>query len=351
MIEVLGILTAALIVCALIAGYWFIALRPSREQGERLRVVTTLFPLYDFAKQVGGDRVDVRLLLPPGTDAHAFEPKPSDILAIRNADVFIYTGPFMEPWVEDLLSGIDSDHLTVVNASEGMVLLKGEDASGNENGNRTYEEPVEEQAESMMPPPPGSEAMHEDEDHGESEDGHHHDIDPHVWLDLGNAVTIVRRIAQALADQDPVHATEYEQRRQAYESELLELDAAYRDTLSLCRTKTFVQGGHRSFGYVASRYGLNYFASSGFGGDAEPSVQDLLGLITIVREKGLRYVYAETFESSRYADTLARETGTLVLSLNPAANVSRDDFERGTTFAEIMRANLEALSQGLECKP
>jgi zinc transport system substrate-binding protein len=321
-----------------VIAYWFFVLRVPRMESRRVTIVTTLFPYYDFARAVAGEDADIVLLLPPGMEAHGYEPKPSDVLQVQHADIFVYTGSFMEPWAESILEGTENEDRRVINASEGLILIEGEDHAGEIEEHATTEPSVE-----MLDP--GSDGEQE-----RMADEVMNRVDPHIWLDFNNAIKITNRIAAELKNLDPANAEAYERRRQAFESELLHLDSAYAETLRTCRTRTFVQGGHRSFGYLARRYNLDYLAAIGFGGDTEPTVKDLLDLINIVREKGIRYIYSEELTSPRYAETLGRETGTTILLLNAAHNLSRNDFEMGVTFTDIMRANLEKLAQGLECE-
>ena len=147
---------------------------------KKLKVVTTLFPLYDFAKQVGRERIEVNLLLPPGVEAHAFEPRPADIKRIQDADIFLFTNKFMEPWVGGLLKGIDTRSLIVVDTSQGITLLQ-----------RTDD--------------------HDDEEHARQDDSGN--ADPHIWLDLSNAMRMVDTIASQFIAKDPRGSDFYTEKR------------------------------------------------------------------------------------------------------------------------------------------
>lgn len=297
---------------------------PSADTGSgagsgRTRVVTTLFPLYDMARAIGGDDADVTLLLPPGMSPHSFEPKPSDIADIGTADIFVYTGDFMEPWARDTIAGLGRTDLRVVDASEGVSLL------------------------------PMSAHDEEGEEHDKESHGHDGGNDPHIWLDFDNASLMTAGIADAFAQADPAHAAAYADRASDYMLGLSETDLAYREGLSDCRTRTIVYGGHYAFGYPAHRYGLEYVAAQGFSPDAEPTADDLVTLVEQVRSLGLPYVFSETLSNPKIAEMIANETGASVLELNPAGNISRDAFERGMTFSDIMESNLSRLKTGLGC--
>ena len=287
------------------------AQRPARK----LQVVTTLFPLYDMARAIGGESAEVSLLLPPGVEAHSFEPRPGDILRLNDADIFIYTGPFMEPWAESLLKGLDTKRLLVVNAGDGIPLLK----QGEEQG---------------------------------SVDGHKHEGggDPHIWLDFDNARTMVATILAGLVTRDSVHADVFRRNASAYQTRLEELDHAYRTGLAACDIRTIIHGGHFAFGYLAKQYGLRYVAAFPPSGDSEPNARQMVAMVGLIRSSGAGAIYYEELVSPRLADTLARETGTRILMLNAAHNVSRDDLARGVTFPALMERNLKNLRQGLRCR-
>lgn len=287
---------------------------------KRITVVTTLFPLYDFARTIGQDQVDVTLLLPPGVEAHSFEPRPADLIRINTADVFVYTGPFMEPWVAGLLKGLTNKSLVVVDASQGINLL---DATG------THEE-------------------EESTAKAEAEHGHGR-FDPHVWLDFANAQKMVDHIAAALGEKDPLHKDFYVRNADDYKGRLAHLDDEYRQALAHCKYHTIIHTGHFAFAYLAKRYNLTFLSAyRGFSPDAEPTPRDIGELIDKTRQSGIKYVYYEELISPRVAQTLAAEAGVQLLPLNGAHNVSKDALTKGDTFLAIMQRNLESLKKGLQ---
>lgn len=226
----------------LIAAFAFTSCQKKEQQvatAQKIHVITTLFPLYDFAKNIGQDKVDVVLLLPPGVEPHGFEPKPDDIVRINKADLFIYTGPFMEPWAADILKGLDNKNLVVVDSSKDISFME-------EKGERPHEHKKE---------------------HGHShEKKHQHDdeMDPHIWLDLANAQKMVEHILEGLVKKDPTHKELYSKNAEQYKSKLNDLDQKFKEALSRCKTKVFVHAGHFAFGYLAKRYGLQYVSAYGF---------------------------------------------------------------------------------------
>lgn len=289
----------------------------NKQQKGKLSVVTTLYPLYDFAKAIGGDKVNVVLLLPPGVEPHAFEPKPNDIVAINQADVFIYTGEFMELWAHDILRGVTNKNLKTINTSVNVEIMK-------------------------------KDKNHE---HDDDENHEHGDIDPHVWLDFENVKIMVDNIAKGLSEKDPANRDYYASNANSYKRAVKELDKQYRSTLAMCRTKQIVYGGHYAFGYLTKRYGLGYFpAVKGFEPETEPTANDLAQLVSQVKENDIRYIFYEELASPKVAETIGQETGAKLLLLNAGHNVSKEDLNRKVSFLSIMRDNLVNLKIGLECR-
>lgn len=296
--------------------------RPESAAPTKLQVVTSLFPLYDFVRQIGGDQVEVSLLLPPGVEAHSFDPKPDDILRVNRAGLFIYTNKAMEAWATTIAASVDPAKVMIVDASAGAKLL------------------------------PSRGPAHEDE-HGEEDEGHGHEsgaIDPHLWLDFANAQVMVGNIAQAMATKDPVHRDLYLTNAAAYVARLATLDAAYRTGLADCKKRTLLQGGHFALGYLTARYGLEYHAAATVNPEAEPTAATMAALVQEMRRNDLHYLFSEELVSPKLAETIAQEAGGAVLLLSAAHNVSKADLERGTTFIEIMERNLANLRRGLECR-
>ncbi len=287
-------------------------------EGKRLKVVTTLFPLYDFAKQVGRERIEVSLLLPPGVEAHAFEPRPADIKRIQDADIFLFTNRFMEPWVGGLLKGIDTRSLIVVDTSQGITLLQRTD--DNNDGEHTRQD-----------------------DSGNA--------DPHIWLDLSNAMRMVDTIASQFIAKDPRGSDFYTKNADEYKKKLEELDKKYKNTLSHCTSRVIVHAGHFAFGYLTKRYGIMYVSAyKGFSPDAEPTPKRLVEITKNVRKYGIKYIYYEELSAPRVADVIAKETGCRLLMLHGSHNVSREEMESGATFISLMEKNLENLQVGLQCR-
>lgn len=289
-------------------------------QQQKIVVVTTLFPLYDFTKAVAAGRADVTLLLPPGVEAHAYEPKPGDMLKMAAGRLFIYTGQYMEPWAQQLIKGAENKELVVVDASRGIKLM--------ESHNRDHYE----------------KSPQENEHH------HHGAYDPHIWLDLENAGKMVDNIAGGLIAADPANKELYLKRAGEYKERLAALDVKFREALGTCKKKTIIHGGHYAFGYLARRYGIEYISAYEGSPNAEPSPKKIIALKKIMKEKDIRYVYFEELITPRVSKLIANETGATLLKLHGIHNISKEEMEKGVTFISIMEDNLANLKKGMECK-
>jgi zinc transport system substrate-binding protein len=292
--------------------------RKHEQKSGQLQVVTTLFPLYDFAKRIGGDKVQVSLLLPPGVEPHSFEPRPEDIVRVNHADLFIYTNDYMEPWAASIVAGVDKGKVGIIEGGKGVPLL---------------------------PAPAGEEHEHAE---GHAHGHEHGGMDPHIWLDFGNAKIIAGNILAAIIARDPANQSYYQQNAAGLSRDLDALDQRYRETLANCPKKVFLHGGHYAFGYLAKRYGLKYVSASAVNADSEPTPAKLAELVKLMHSERLNYVYTEELLSPRVAETIARETGAKVLMLRAAHNLTKDEFERGVSFISLMEQNLQNLKTGLQ---
>jgi len=308
---IVGIVAIVVIMGGAIALWQIESNRPKGIDSGKIKIVTTLFPLYDMAKNIGADKAEVSMLVPPGVEPHTFEPKPSDIIKINEADCFIYTGRFMEPWAEDIIKGVTNKKLIVVDVSKGTKMIS---------------------------------AVFPDKDEPRGA------LDPHIWLDFDNAKIMVKNIAEAFEAKDPADKAFFKQKADDYNKKLSELDASFRSALGTCKSRAIVYGGHYAFGYVATRYGLSYVAAQGVSPDAEPTAKDLVRLVEQIKKNNIHYVFYEELTSPRIAETIARETHAKMLLLNAAHNLTKDQFERGVSFFEILNADLENLKIGLECR-
>jgi len=316
MSKVILLLCIAVMVCVLFTSC---GKKEKASSEGKMTIITSLFPLYDFARNIGGDKVDVSLLLPPGVEAHAFEPRPADIVRINRADMFIYTGKIMEPWVDEIVKSVTSSKLLIVDSSEGVRLIS-----------QLEEFPDEDE--------------HAEHRHGGAED-------PHIWLDFSNAQKMVNNICEAMIKKDPQNKDFYLKNAADYNDRLSELDSEYKTVLAGCKQHTVVYGGHFAFGYMAKRYGMKFISAyRGFTPDAEPTPRNLAELVDKIKQLGVGYIYYEELISPKVAETLSEETDAMLLPLSSAHNVSKADLAEGAGFISIMKKNLGNLRMGLDCQ-
>jgi len=303
----------------------------------RLSVVTSLFPVYDFARQVAGDKANVVLLLPPGTEPHSFDPRPADIIMLNHGDLFFYTNIYMEPWVQKILAGISNSHLLAVDTSSGIQLVGRSAAPG----------PDEEDHAAGMTPSPDRQGVPEKI----RQQRHEHDgMDPHIWLDPEYAIKMVENIRDGFIHKDPENRVFYSDNAAAYIKQLAALDDRYKTSLAGCRKRIFVNGGHFTFGYLARRYGLEYVSAYGLSPNSEPTPGAIAKVTRTLRANGLKHVFFEELITPRVAETISRESGAELLMLHGGHNISKDEFRQGVTFLSLMEANLVNLMIGLQCR-
>lgn len=290
---------------------------------KRLKVITSLFPLKEFAQAVGGEQAEVDLLLPPGAEPHTWEPKPSDIVKLSKTDIFIYIGAGMEPWIHDILKGVKNPDLIVVEASHGLTLIRSEEAE-----HRAEEE---------------HEYIHKHA-HEESE------FDPHVWLDFEYAQRIVDKITRAFIAKEPLRTNYYQENAEIYKKKLQDIDRKYREAIKECRHREIVYGGHAAFAYMAKRYNLKQIPLYGISPDSEPTPKRLARITELAKRHGIKVIYFEAFVSDKLARAIARDVGAKTLVLNPGGNLTREQLKSGITFLSMMEENLENLRYGLGCR-
>jgi len=281
------------------------------KQTAPIKMMTSIFPLKEFAHAVVGDWGEVELLLPPGAEIHAWQPKPSDLVKLSSADVFVYIGAELEPWADDILRSVKNPNLHVVEASKGLSLI----------------------------------------DHDEKVEKHKHGVrDPHIWLDFTNDKKIIDRIAEVLSQMDPDRRAIFQENADIYKQKLDALDDVYRKGLDQCDQKTIVLGGHAAFGYLARRYNLSQISLYGLSPDSKPTPRQLIDVIEFVKEREIGAIFFEINVSSELARVIAEETGAKTLVLNPGASLPRKQDHSSITFLSIMEKNLESLKNGLRCR-
>lgn len=304
---------------ALLAGCGAAGSTTENTESDKLQVVTTFYPMYDFTKQVAQDDAEVSMLLEAGMEVHSFEPSSQMIAEIQDADVFIYNSPEMETWVPDVLASIDTSDMVVICASDAITLLEYEGEAHAHD--------------------------HESEEEGANA-GHSHTVDPHVWLDPVLAQTEVSTIADGLAEADPDNAEDYLENAGIYNGKLNELDEAYRAAFEGTENRTFVTQ-HAAFAYLAARYDLNQISVTGLNAEVEPSAAALATLSDYVKANNISHIYFENNASSQTAETLAEEVGVELAVLSPLEGITEEDQKEGSDYISVMLDNLEGLKKSI----
>ena len=302
----------------------------------KLQVVTTLFPQYDFARQIGGEHADVSLVLLPGMESHMYDPTPGDMIRISEADMFIYTGAEMEPWAQELADSVDMTRVKVVDASSGVDMMKEED---------------EEHEHEAAHGDDGDEEHEDEESHSHSHSGHHHEhtYDPHIWLDMQNAIQMVKTIEEAFCEADPDNADEYQANAAEYISKLTDLDNELKEIVAEGSRRDIVFGGRFAYGYFIHGYDLDYESVyDSCSADTEPSMAQMANVINYMKAHDVKYILYEELSTPNVARAIADATGAQMLMFSTCHNVTKDEFESGVTFIDLMQQNAETLRQALE---
>ena len=372
----------------------------SSEENGKLKVAVTLFPYYDFVRQIAGDQVDLQMVIPAGMDSHSFEPTPADIRTIQHADVLISNGGTMEHWLEDTLGALDTSNMTIVTMMDYVDTVEEEIVEGMEDvghdhdhahshaaaddHDHSHETPEEHAAHAQEADDhdhsgetpeehaahaqeaddhdhshetPEEHAAHaqEADDHDHSDyvdhDGHEEAIeyDEHIWTSPVNAMKLVDVIGETLAEADPAHAEVFRQGAADYKKELEEIDAGFREVSRNRKRNMIVMGDKFPFRYLADEYQLDYRAAfSGCSSDTEPSAKTIAYLIDKVKEEQIPVVYYLELSSHRVSEIIGEETGAEPLLLHSCHNVTRAQFDAGITYAGLMRQNIENLRKGID---
>ncbi len=286
-----------------------------QETQDKLTIVSTNFPGYDFARAITMDNtnVKVKMLLKPGAESHTFEPTPEDIKTIKNSDIFIYVGGDSDEWVDDILNDIDTDKTKIIKLID-LVDAKEEVTT---------------------------EGMESDEKE-ESE------LDEHVWTSPKNAIEIINKLKKEIINIDNDEKSNLESNANHYVNELNDLDTEFKSIVKTAKRKEIIVGDRFPLRYFADEYGLSYYAAfSGCSEQTEASAKTISFLANKVKEDKIPVVLKIELSSGNIANTIAKETNTKVLEFNSAHNISQSDFDAGITYVDIMKKNAEVLKEAL----
>jgi zinc transport system substrate-binding protein len=309
------VLTTAIAVLT-IAGFCVYAPSSSGAPNGRVKIVASVFPVYDFTRAVVGESADLSMLVRPDTEIHSFDPSPQDILLVRNADIFIYVGGESDAWVDNLLESMEPGKI-IVRLIDRVDAVK------------------EEIVEGMQP-----EEEEEEEEEGE--------YDEHIWTSPRNAIALIRAIEDVLREADPQNANIYRSNADEYVSAAGKLDEEFKTLVASARRKKIVFGDRFPFRYFADEFGLEYRAAfPGCHTESDVSAATMAYLIKIVENEKIPVVYTIEFSNQNIAKAIAEQTGAEVLTLHSCHNVTKAEFESGVTWLSLMRKNMENLRKGL----
>lgn len=304
-----AVLAATLLIVGGVVGYGLHragTVGQTFSDDDRLKVMASFYPMYDFAQKVGGDKVEVKDMVPAGTEPHDWEPAATDIRNLEDADVFVYNGADLEHWAEDVLATLENQDLIVTEASDGVELLDGEG------------------------------------DHAHGDNGK----DPHVWLDPLRAKKEMENIRDAFCKADPENRDYYERNYEKYAGEFDELDQEFREGLADAKSRDIIVA-HEAFGYLCNAYDLKQLAIEGLTPDSEPDPAKMQEVIEYAKEFDIHTIFFEELASPKVAKTVAKEVDAVTAVLNPIEGLSDEDIQAGEDYFSVMKKNLAALQKAL----
>ena len=278
----------------------------------KIKIYTSIYPLYDFAKKVGGDKVDVINLVPAGTEPHDWEISTSDIVSLEKADMLIYNGAGIENWTDKVISTLENKDIVYVKTSEGLDIHK-----------------------------------IDDKDSQEDNEYNHGSYDPHTWLSIKNAKQEMENIKNALVKYDSDNADYYEDNYEKYAKKFDELDKKYSDTLGPIKNKTIIVA-HEAFGYLCEEYDINQEGIEGLTPDSEPDPARMSQIIKFAKKNNVKTIFFEELVSPKVAQTIAKEINAKTEVLNPLEGLSEEQINNGEDYFSVMEKNLEVLYESMK---
>lgn len=291
---------AAIILMSCLLAFVFASCKSETVKSDKLSVVAVGFTHFDFARQIAGDKADIRMLIKPGSEAHTFEPTPFDISLINNCDIFIYTGGESDEWIEGLLEANDNKDMLTVRFTDAVELL--------------------------------------------TEVGEEDEYDEHVWTSPKNALKISEKVKDAFVSADGENGEYYEERYEKYSAELKKLDEATVSAVSSSALKKLVFADRFPILYFVKDYGLDFIAAfPGCAAETEPNAAAVRDMIDTVKSENIPVIFKIELSYSRLADTVSAETGAEIKEWNTCHNISKERFDRGDTYISLMYENIEIL--------
>ncbi|HNW71447.1 MAG TPA: zinc ABC transporter substrate-binding protein [Candidatus Paceibacterota bacterium] len=281
---------------------------------DRVKIVTSFYPLYFFTSQITGDKAIVSNITPAGAEPHEYEPTARDIASIENSDLLILNGGGLESWGENIKTNLNGKNTNIVTAGEGLITIE------------------------------NKEEEHEEDGH----EGHHHVTDPHIWLSPILAIQMVDKIELGLSLKDPNNSSYYKANAEILKNKLSTLDEEFKKGLVTCESKNIITS-HSAFAYLAQAYGLNQVSIAGLSSEEEPSSKEITEIAKFAKINNVKYIFFETLISPKLSETIAKEIGAQTLVLNPIEGLTEDEISNGKDYFSEMRSNLVNLKIALQC--
>lgn len=315
--KITAILISAVIIISSLCGC---TSAPAEDSG-KIKVISTIFPYYDFARAVCGDKAEVSMLVSPASEIHSFDPSPSDMIAIQECDIFLYTGGENDVWIDKILESMDSD-VRAIKLMDTVELSEEKLAEGMEHDH--------------------------DDNHDHNHDHDEISYDDHIWTSPLNAITITEVITDALCEADSENAEIYRTNCKAYTDEIKRVDEEILQITTAAENKTLVFGDRFPMLYFTERYGLDYRAAfEGCSTETDCSAATMAYLIDYIGENDIKAVYTIENSNQNIARALNEQTGAEVLTIQSCQSISKEDFENGETYVSLMERNADALRKGL----
>ncbi|WP_214817870.1 metal ABC transporter solute-binding protein, Zn/Mn family [Exiguobacterium sp. s59] len=302
---------------------------------DQLTVYASTFALKSMAEEIGGDRVNVEMVIPPGADPHTYEPTSKQMTQIAEADLFLTIGHDLEPYVESMEKSLEGQNVAFVKTAEDVTLLDAADTVHvhEEDGHSEDEHGHEEEG-------------HSEDEHAQEEDGHDHgQYDPHVWLDPMNAVSMAEAVEAAFSEEAPDYKDEFAERLSAFKDEANALDAELKSAVEN-GSKSELLVTHAAYGYLAERYGFEQLPIAGLTPSEEPSQQALKRIIEEARLHDLNYIAFEDTVTPKVAEVVKQEIGAESVTIYNLESVTKEQMDK--SYFDLMRENVKALETALK---
>lgn len=337
-----------------------------KEDNYRLKIVTSLFPYYDMARAVIGDvkGIDLKMTVTPGQDSHSFEPKPSDVIQMENADVLIYNGGSLETWIDTLLDSLNNknqiqmkmmDYVDVLNEEivEGMDTRfeehdHDEHSHKEDNHNKEKHKEDSHSEENHKEDNHSEDSSNDSEFHNEDSEGEHEETDEHIWTSPVNEIIMTEKICETLSKALPEEKENFQKNAESYISQLKELDNEFRTIVENAKINEIIFADKFPLQYFAKEYGLKYYAAfPGCGSDMEPSAKTIGFLVDKIKEDNIKAVFYLELSSHIVADAIETDTGAKPLQFNSCHNITQKQFDSGVTYVDLMKENVNNLKIAL----